>query len=132
MSIFVDTSAILPLMDAGQPNHLMAQKIWREAVIQERLLYSTNYVIVETTALLQNRLGVEAVQLFQENVVPFFQIIWVQKSLHQAGITALLLANRRQVSLVDCISFAAMRQLGLHQAFAFDKHFAEQGFSLLA
>ncbi len=131
MSVFIDTSAILPLIDVGQSNHALAQQIWRRLVAQELILYSTNYVLLESTALLQNRVGVQAVQGLQENLAPFLQVIWVNKSLHQAGITALLLANRRQLSLVDCVSFAAMRQIGLNQAFAFDKHFAEQGFSLL-
>ncbi|MEI6809693.1 MAG: hypothetical protein WCN95_13310, partial [bacterium] len=29
---------------------------------------------------------------------------------------------------VDCVSFEVMRRLGLRNVFAFDNHFAEQGF----
>ncbi len=41
----------------------------------------------------------------------------------------MLAANRRQLSLVDCVSFAAMRELGIEHYFAFDQHFDEQGFT---
>jgi predicted nucleic acid-binding protein len=53
------------------------------------------------------------------------------KSDHQAGLAALLTAGSRPLSLVDCVSFETMRTIGLHVAFAFDRHFAEQGFILL-
>jgi predicted nucleic acid-binding protein len=32
---------------------------------------------------------------------------------------------------VDCTSFEMMRELGIHNAFTFDRHFAEQGFTCL-
>ena len=37
----------------------------------------------------------------------------------------------RQLSLVDCTSFVVMRQIGIDDVFAFDRHFAEQGFTVL-
>jgi len=39
-------------------------------------------------------------------------------------------AGRRQVSLVDAVSFAVMRARGVVVAFAFDPHFTDQGFRL--
>jgi predicted nucleic acid-binding protein len=56
----------------------------------------------------------------------------VDEDLHQRAINALLAAGQRRLSLVDCTSFESMRQFGLRQAFAFDAHFAEQGFELLS
>ena len=32
---------------------------------------------------------------------------------------------------VDCVSFSVMRRLGVRDAFAFDAHFGEQGFTCL-
>ena len=43
----------------------------------------------------------------------------------------MVFAGRRALSLVDCVSFAVMARAGLRQAFAFDDHFAERGFSCL-
>ncbi len=35
------------------------------------------------------------------------------------------------LSLVDCCSFESMRRRGIRTAFAYDAHFAQQGFELL-
>jgi predicted nucleic acid-binding protein len=44
---------------------------------------------------------------------------------------ALLVALQPDLSLVDCVSFEAMRRLGLFTAFSFDQRFSDQGFQVL-
>jgi len=44
---------------------------------------------------------------------------------------ALLTAAARDLSLVDCVSFAIMRERNLDTAFAFDRHFTQQGFTCI-
>jgi predicted nucleic acid-binding protein len=131
MTIFIDTSAFYATLDADDRQHEPAKQMWLTLVNEATDLVCSNYVIVETTALVQNRLGVEAVRTFQENVLSVVRVEWVDEPAHQAGVTALLTAGRRDLSLVDCVSFDLMRHLGIHRAFAFDKHFAEQGFELV-
>ncbi len=94
-------------------------------------LFTSNYVIVETTALLQGRFGIEAVRLFESELLPVIRIIWVDETFHKQGVSALLSANRRKLSLVDCTSFEIMRQAGMDAIFTFDPHFREQGFMTL-
>lgn len=61
-----------------------------------------------------------------------FSAGWVWSlALHQRALATLLGAGRREVSLVDWVSFLLMRELGIRHAFAFDRHFAEQGFVVL-
>lgn len=91
----------------------------------------TNYVLVETFALVQHRLGMEAVRTFQEDILPMLSVGWVGEQDHRAGVTGLLAAGRRRLSLVDCVSFDAMRQAGIKPVFAFDQHFKEQGFDCM-
>ena len=131
MNVVVDTSAFLALLDASEQNHEHAGRIWRQLVEQDVLLFCTSFILVETAALLQNRLGLSQLRAFHKNVFPFLRVLWVDAALYNAGMTALLTANRRRLSLVDCVTFAAMRQTGLNTAFAFDTHFSEQGFELL-
>ena len=59
------------------------------------------------------------------------QVVWVDEGIHRSAQHALLVALRRELSRVDCVSFEAMRRLGLFTAFSFDQHFSEQGFQLL-
>jgi predicted nucleic acid-binding protein len=85
-------------------------------------------VLVETYALAGRRLGPAAVRAFRADFAPLVDVIWVDEALHEAGLDVLVARNRRQLSLVDAVSFAAMRQRGLHEVFALDPHFAEEGF----
>ncbi|MCU0722568.1 MAG: VapC toxin family PIN domain ribonuclease, partial [Planctomycetes bacterium] len=53
---------------------------------------------------------------------------WVSPEDHAAAVSAWLAARRKDLSLVDCASFEVMRRLGLRRAFAFDRHFEQEGF----
>lgn len=89
-------------------------------------------ILVETIALVQNRLGIAAVNDLQEAITPLLRIEWVDRELHQIGVSTVVTTNHRPVSLVDCVSFAVCRQLGVEYVFAFDPHFWEQGFQPLS
>ena len=132
MRVFVDSSAFLALINSNDQNHEIAKRIW-EKLLQENShqLFCSNYVVVETVAILQNRFGLPAVILFQQNILPIFETLLINETTHQAAIAALLNANRRHLSLVDCSSFVLTRHLGLDAVFAFDQHFVEQGFVCL-
>lgn len=131
MRVFVDTSAFLAVIDRDESHHPQAKQVWEQLIGENAILVSTNYVLVETLALIQRRFGMSLVKSFQDNVVPLLSIAWVDEALHQAGVAAFLTANRRRLSVVDCLSFEIMRRLGLNQVFAFDHHFDEQGFICL-
>jgi len=131
MRVFVDSSAFLAVLDADDENHPLARQVWERILTAVAFLFTTSYVLVETYASVQRRLGMDALRTFHEDIVPLLQIEWVGEELHQRGADAVLTANRRNLSLVDCTSFAVVRQFGIKQVFAFDKHFVEQGFELL-
>ncbi len=131
MKVFVDSSAFLAVLDADDENHPLARQVWEKILTAGAFLITTSYVLVETYAVVQRRLGMDALRTFHEDIVPLLQIEWIGEELHERGADAVLTANRRNLSLVDCTSFAAVRRLGIKQVFAFDRHFAEQGFELL-
>jgi predicted nucleic acid-binding protein len=54
-----------------------------------------------------------------------------QRGARERGISSLLVANRWELSLVDCTCFEIMRQSGIRHAFTFDQHFFEQGFQVM-
>ncbi len=88
-------------------------------------------MIQETVALLQARSGLDAARRFHDDVLPALTIVWVADSLYQRSMAALLAASTRRVSLTDWMSFVVMRDRGIQQAFAFDRHFSFQGFELV-
>lgn len=131
MSVFVDTSAFFAVMDADDSTHTRASQAWAALVNGTEALVTSNYTLVQTQALVQSRLGMAAVRLFYDRVVPALDVLWVGEDTHRAAVSAVLVANRRQLSLVDCASFVLMRQHGIGVAFTLDAHFAEQGLDVL-
>ncbi len=128
MSVFIDTSGFIAVLDKDNASHAEAVKTWMDILTSEEDLVTTNYVLVETCALVQNRLGMTAIKVFQEDVVPVLRIEWINKDVHHAAMGIMLAAGRKKLSLVDCVSFETMRLLGVTTAFTLDKHFKEQGF----
>lgn len=128
--IYIDTSAFYAVFDQDDANHQKAQKTWTELVERREILVCNNYVLVETNALLQHRFGIRVVIDLQK-IIPLIQIEWITPELHRIAVESLLSAHLRNLSLVDCSSFATMRHLGIEKAFAFDHHFQQQGFDRL-
>jgi len=85
---------------------------------------------VESTALLQRRVGLEAVHDFNAKIVPLLDIIWADAEWHARAVERLLAQSDRSLSLVDCLSFEIMEARDVSTAYTFDRHFAEHGFQL--
>ena len=131
MTIFVDTSAFYALIDDRDPNHGRARSALAGLVADDAGLLTHEYVVVETTALVQRRLGLAALRRFVDDLLPLVEIAWVDEALHTEAREALLAAGRRNVSLVDWTSFLVMRRHGVRRAFTFDPDFGGEGFQVL-
>lgn len=128
MTVFVDTAALYAYLDADDANHAGCEREWRRLLEHGEPLVTSNHVLVETCALVQHRLGVQAVRDLQEVMLPALQVLWVGEQAHREAVSALLTAGRRDLSLVDCATFGLMRQWAITSAFTFDRQLDEQGF----
>lgn len=126
--IFVDTSAAYAYLVAEDRHHAKAKRAGDALLEKESPLVTHSFVLCEMTALLQSRIGLDAVEQWQRFFVPLFEVIWVDATVYQLGLTQLLSQGRRQVSLTDHISFTLMRQRDITTAFAYDPHFKQFGF----
>ena len=131
MMVFVDSSALYAIANREEEPHSRAAEAWRRLLADQAVLLTTNYVLLETSALVQRRLGMEALRDFETSVVPLLHVEWVDEERHRFGAQAVLSANRKKLSLVDCVSFQVMRETGIRTAFCFDEHFREQGFDVI-
>jgi predicted nucleic acid-binding protein len=129
--ILVDTSALYAVIDRDDQNHAAAKATWERLLQGDETLLVTNYVVVEATALVQHRLGMQAVRMLCGDILPALNVHWITEADHVHAQNALLATGRRRLSLVDCSSFHAMRSRMVRTAFAFDPHFREQGFDVL-
>jgi predicted nucleic acid-binding protein len=131
MSVFVDTSALYAILVRSEEDHERVVEVFRELLGERRRLVSSNYVLVETCALLQHRFGLVAVRDLENRIVPLLQVHWIDEGLHRRAVERLFSTDRRDVSLVDCASFVLMETEGLQEAMALDQDFEDQGFHVI-
>ena len=127
---FVDTSALLAFVDGDDE--------WHESAVaaMEDLLAgggatTHSYVVVETEALVHRRLGSAVARKLLEDVIPALSLVWVDEDLHGRAVATHLRGLRRGSSLVDHVSFELMRRRSIRSAFAFDRDFGREGFTLV-
>jgi uncharacterized protein len=72
VSILVDTSALYAALDADDDYHFAARNRW-EQLLRDGASLLTTYVVVETTALVQRRLGMPAVRVLHEDFVSLIE-----------------------------------------------------------
>lgn len=130
MTAFVDTSAIYALLDRSDEGHSRAVR-GHEAVLGEELV-THSYVVVETVAIVQRRLGAAATGRLIEDFLPALRVVDVDARLRIRATTAFRASVSSGVSLVDRTSFKVMRELDITRAFALDADFATAGFVLIS
>jgi len=130
-TVFVDTSGVYALLVASDAFHGRARAAFEALRKEDARLVTTSYVLVESYALLGRRIGVDAVRRFRVDVAPLMEVIWVDRALHEDALDSLIARGATDVSLVDAVSFAAMRAGSVDRALTFDAHFAEEGFETL-
>lgn len=131
MTVLVDTSALYALLDADQTMHGAVASTWEDLLDDDTLLLTTNYILLETVALVQHRLGMDAVRDLTRDLLPVLGNLWIGEEEHAAAVSALLAADRRRLGLVDCTSLEVMRRSGIRTAFALDEDFRRMGFEVL-
>lgn len=130
MTVFVDTSALYALLDEDDQNHRLAAALWAELVPGEDLLTHA-YVVVETSALVQRRLGMAAVDQLHDGLLAPVRVLTIDDRTHRLAVTQWRSGGLRGISLVDAISFVVMAESEVDLALAFDEDFTRSGFRLV-
>jgi uncharacterized protein len=127
MTLFVDTSALYALVDAADPSHAAAAGCLVQLHERSVRLMTHEFAVVETSALVQRR-HADGLHVLHRRLLLVVDVVPVAREERDRA-TAALLAAPRGPSLVDRISFEVMRGAALTEAFAFDRHFADEGFT---
>ncbi|HDI60924.1 MAG TPA: PIN domain-containing protein [Desulfobacteraceae bacterium] len=131
MRTFADTSSLYALLVANDKGHQRAKAAFHRLASEAAELVTSSFVLVETIALLQRRVGLSAVRDFQARLFPLLEVVWINRDWYRRGVERLYAEQSRHLSLVDCLSFEIMQALEIETAFACDRHFSEAGFTLL-
>ncbi|GMV86302.1 MAG: hypothetical protein AMXMBFR80_21570 [Dehalococcoidia bacterium] len=129
MTIFVDTSGILALVDRDDPAH--ARVVEAFTMGRSEPLATHAYVVVETLAVARRRFGPGVAADLIDRVFPALEIVPVDAGLHAAAIEAFRSTVESAVSLVDRTSFAFMQREAIERAIALDADFRTAGFETL-
>ena len=124
-AVLWDSSAILALLDADDTDHEAAAESASAIAREKRPSFITNYVEVETHALLLRKLGRSvAREWLLKGGMPV-----VRALPHEENRAKEILARHsdKDWSLCDAISFAVMESRGVPRAFSFDRHFRQYG-----
>lgn len=92
---------------------------------------STTYVFDETVTYLNSRgLHDSAVKVGERLLAsPSVELVRVDEDLFRQAFNLLRERPDKRYSLTDCVSFVVMRERGISVAFAFDRHFSQEGFA---
>jgi uncharacterized protein len=129
VTLFVDSSGILALVDRDDPAHVGVVDAF--ALGRSEVLATHAYVIVETLAVARRRYGHIVTADPIDRVIPGLDVAPVNADLHATAIAAFRDTVESSVSLVDRTSFASMRREGIERAIALDADFRTAGFETL-
>ncbi|HUQ69943.1 MAG TPA: PIN domain-containing protein [Planctomycetaceae bacterium] len=129
--VFLDTVGLLAVWNMTDQWHAAAEPVFAALQTQEVRLVTTSLVLYECGNAAARRPYRRHVSLLRETM-------GLAGDLHEptpGDVEAAWLAYRQGSSgdagIVDLISFAVMRRLGITQAFTNDQHFTAAGFETL-
>ena len=124
-AVLWDSSAVLALLDADDADYDRAVSIARQIARDRRPSFITNYIEVETHALLLRKLGrAIALEWLLRGGLP---MVRVSPQQEQRAKELLERYSDKDWSLCDAISFALIDSGSLYAAFSFDRHFLQFG-----
>ncbi len=130
--IFVDTSAYLSYINPKDASYNASRRAMARLADAHASLLTSNFVVAETHALLLTRVSHNAATRFLDAIFAgATQIIRVREADETAAREIIRRFADKEYSYTDATSFAIMNRLHIHEAFSFDQHFAQYGFTLV-
>lgn len=128
--IFIDTGPFIARYLKSDQYHRLAVEGWRKLKGQHCL--TTSHVVDEVITLLFRRTDIDFAlsrghQIFASEQL---NVLQCQREDELAALSEARRLRDQKISYTDCLSFAAMKRLGISTAFSFDKHFEFAGFKL--
>ena len=119
-------------MDKDDSHHATAVGDWKTMAQNRCVLWTSDYVRLESCSLIQRRLGAAALREFHDHILPVATIMPVGEDGFERAFAQWRIAQLRHLSMVDLTSFDCMHRGKIPRAFTFDRHFQEQGFAISA
>jgi uncharacterized protein len=129
--VFFDTVGLLALWDADDQWHTAATSVFAKLSRHSTLATTTSFVLLECANAAARRPYRQAVERLRTQMEAKGRLVFPTNDDWQEAWAAYRRGGSDKPGVVDCVSFAVMRRLGMQQAFTNDHHFAEAGFETL-
>lgn len=127
--VFVDTSALLALLDREDPRHDRTRAAFADLANAE--LVTHGYVIAETIAVTRRRFGVQGAATLIDDILPVIALVPVDPSVHGAAQARYRASLPFGTSFVDQVSLGVIDREGITAAFALDPDLARPGVTIV-
>jgi predicted nucleic acid-binding protein len=129
--VVIDTSAFYALISSTDNFHMQATLAYERLLDWEWELWTTSYILVETSALVQHRLGFEPLRTFMDTLLSgIVNVLWVENLIHREAWRQMVEKQGKGLSLVDWTTVMSAERLKA-SVFTFDQGFRQQGILVL-
>jgi predicted nucleic acid-binding protein len=129
---FADSSGYFATLDADDRNHHAAVVVARRLAEERRRLFTTNFVVAESHALILTRLGyAPALRFLAELDRGVAVVVRVSTRDELRAREIIRRYDDKDFSLTDATSFAVMERLRIRDAFTFDRNLEQFGVRIL-
>ena len=131
--VFVDTSAWVGLFVEKDQHHADAVKAFEALEEDAPDLVTTDYVIAETVTRIRRQASHRSAAGVWDRLEggESARIVEVDATHRRAARRFFGKYDQLELSLVDCVSFVVMKELGIEEAFTFDEDFRKAGYVTL-
>jgi len=127
--VFVDTSALLTLLDRADPRHVAARTCFFE--LADADLVTHGYVVAEALAVARRRFGVDGAIALIDDLLPAIDVLVVEPAAHAAAMSRYRDSLPSGTSFVDQVSLEFMTREAVDTAFVFDADFTTVGIHVI-
>lgn len=130
--IFVDSGAFIALWVAQDGKHETATKALALLKEEGARLCTSNFVLDEAVTFVGRRAGAAFAAQKGRNILDSKVMTVLRPDAEDERLALDLIVKYADqgVGFTDAVSFAVMRRHRLKRAFTFDRHFADEGFTL--
>ena len=126
--VFVDTSGFYAALNRKDASHPDARRLFRQAQKERWFLFTTNFVVAETHALILARIGRDPAWHFLRSVYGGrSNVVRAEEGDEKQARKIVEMYQDKDFSYCDAVSFAVMERLGITEVIAFDEHFRQYG-----
>ncbi|HZK82560.1 MAG TPA: PIN domain-containing protein [Humisphaera sp.] len=129
--VFLDTVGLLALWDAADQWHEPAQKAFDKLLADRSRLYTSSYIFLECGNAASRKRFRPAVDRLRQQMRIKGQIFDPTDQDIEAAWASYGRGEANNAGIVDMVSFAIMRRMGIVDAFTNDRHYQAAGFNTL-